>query len=177
MSTTDLLARLAKLGVSVRLAAPDKLGLAPAARISDDLRREVVAHKPELITVLAARQSLQAWAGSLPPPVGHRRVGEDPRPDLPGSPLWSCLLALAATEADDPRGLYGCLHGFRCCGAVLKPYQGRWRLAPTIDPSERVSIWHSRESWDRDCSEWLRPHVARLRELLAQVPMPSPRFG
>lgn len=166
MSTTDLLARLAKLGVSVRLAAPDKLCLAPAVRITDDLRREVVAHKPELITVLAARQSLQAWAGSLPPPVWHRRVDEDPRPDLPGSPLRSSLLALAATEADDPSGLYGCLHGFRCWGAVLERHGGRWRLAPTIDLAEGQSIWHDRASWDADCDAWLRPLLPRLRELL-----------
>ncbi|HUY98613.1 MAG TPA: hypothetical protein VMW47_13535 [Verrucomicrobiae bacterium] len=73
---------------------------------------------------------------------------------------------MARNDASDPRGLFGALHGLRCCGAVLERHGGRWRLAATINPSGQRSIWHDRASWDADCDEWLRPLLPRLQELL-----------
>lgn len=169
----QLLQELHDLGVAVTLTTAGKVHVEPDGVVPDTLWPELTAHRDELAELLrapdAAQRLCQFWSTAPESLTWPPRVGDDPRPDLPGSPLWSSLLALAAADANDPQRLYGSLHGFRCCGAVLEPCQDRWRLAPTIDPNERVSIWHSWASWDRDCSEWLRLHGARLRELLAQV--------
>lgn len=105
------------------------------------------------------------------------RVGTDPRPDLPGNEQWAALLRLARGDADDASGVYGRLHGARCCGAVLESRRRRWKLAPTIDPTERLSVWESHEAWDRDAAKWLRPYSRQIVELLDQLPLPERADG
>lgn len=102
-----------------------------------------------------------------------RAPGEDPRPDLPGTELWALLLQFASDDACDPQGVYGRLLGARACGAVLERSKGRWTLAPTIDPRERLSVWADRESWDRDAESWLTPTSRAIVTLLGRLPVPE----
>src|SRR5262249_32715603 len=65
----------------------------------------------------------------------------DPRPDLAADThAWQALLELAfLLDGEAPDGLFGALHGVRCCGARLIPADGtrQWgagcRLAPGDD--------------------------------------------
>ncbi len=102
-----------------------------------------------------------------------RPLGDDPRPDLEGSALWSRLLQLAAGDADDPGGVYGRLLGARACGAILERQGKGWRLAPTLDPGERLSVWANRADWEADAEKWLKPRAAEIVALLRQLPAPD----
>ncbi|MDA8330731.1 MAG: hypothetical protein M0027_05905 [Candidatus Dormibacteraeota bacterium] len=116
-----------------------------------------------------------AWQAD-PPEVAAtwpRPLAEDPRPDLEGSALWSRLLLLASGDADDPRGVYGRLLGARACGGRLERRADRWRLAPTIDPTERLSVWATEADWQADAERWLRPHAQEIVVLLRQLPGPA----
>ncbi|MHB1523020.1 MAG: hypothetical protein ACYCS9_05835 [Candidatus Dormibacteria bacterium] len=110
----------------------------------------------------------ESWVTTPDRMPWHLRPGQDPRPDLPGSELWSRLLLLASGDADDPSGLYGRLLAARACGAVLEQRGNRWKLAPTIDPTEQVSVWQDQAAWDADAAKWLRPRSRGItRRLLA----------
>ncbi|MHB8394094.1 MAG: hypothetical protein ACYDC5_06250 [Candidatus Dormibacteria bacterium] len=170
---SELLNRLGRLGVTVRLAAPDKLGLSPVNLITETVRSEVLAHKAELIRELAPPST--AWADPTPLPV--ERPPSDPRPELVAESLaWTHLLAYAGTDRSDFKGLYGALHGARCGGALLSFTHGRWRIVPRIDPAEQVSVWHDQAAWEADRGRYLLPHRERLTVLLRLLPTPS-RLG
>ena len=171
MSPKALLERLSAVGVTVRLSGPGRIALSPVALIPDELRPEVVAHKAELVE-LVERQA-RTWQADPSDLAWPSAPGEDPRADLPGSELWARLLQLASGDADDPQGAYGRLLGARACGAIVERRSGRWKLAPTIDPSERLSTWQDRESWDRDAESWLKPKSREIVSLLAQLPPPN----
>lgn len=130
-----------------------------------------LARLRQLMGELESRRPWQIADQPTPPPSGL--VGEDSRRDLPGSELWGALLQLASADAGDPLGVYGRLHAARCCGAVLERRSGKWKLAPTIDPTERLSVWESREAWDRDAANWLLPRSCDIVKLLTQLPSPS----
>lgn len=86
----------------------------------------------------------------------------DPRPDLRAdSDSWRRLLALAYDlDGDAPQGVFGVLHGLRCCGLQLTVERGRARLAAgEMGEGEYRAL--------RD--EWLVPHEARVRGLLAAL--------
>ncbi len=168
MTPEAILERLGEVGVTVRLSGPGRIALSPADRIPAELRPEVVARKLEL-AALVERQA-RTWQDDPPAMSWHTPPGEDPRPDLPGTALWAALLRLAAGDADDPRGVYGRLLAARACGAVLERRTGRWKLAPTLDATERVSVWADRESWERDAERWLKPRAREIMVLLAQLP-------
>lgn len=175
MSPSELLERLAAAGVTVELRADPEhpIWLGPVSRIPSELRPEVVASKSELAALLAERQE-RAWVADPPAMPWHTRPGEDPRPDLEAdSGLWSELLQLAAGDADDPAGTFGRLLGCRACGGRLERRSGRWRLAPVLDPGERLSVWDSREAWDRDAAKWLKPRSREIVRLLRQLPGPD----
>ncbi|MDA8394215.1 MAG: hypothetical protein M0T72_03065 [Candidatus Dormibacteraeota bacterium] len=123
--------------------------------------------------LMAQRGRESTWTADPPAVSWHTPPGEDPRTDLPGSDLWARLLLLAAGDADDSSGVYGRLLGARACGAVLQWRAGRWRLAPTLDASERLSVWADREAWDADARRWLKPRAQELVALLAQLPAPD----
>ena len=168
MSPEALLERLSAVGVTVRLSGPGRIALSPVALIPDELRPEVVAHKAELVE-LVERQA-RTWQADPSDLAWPSQVGEDPRPDLSGTELWARLLQLASGDADAPQGIYGRLLGARACGAILERRNGRWKLAPTIDPSERLSTWQDRESWDADAERWLKPRSREIVALLGQLP-------
>jgi hypothetical protein len=173
MSPEAILERLEALGVSVSLTGDCEhpLRLAPADRIPLELRPEVVAHKAELAELVARQAGV--WQADPSALAWPSNVGEDPRPDLAGSELWTALLQLASGDADDPQGTYGRLKAARACGAVLELRAGRWKLAPTIDPTERLSTWQDRETWDRDAATWLKPKSGEIVDLLRRLPVPT----
>lgn len=171
ITATELFRRLEAAGVHARLEAnPLRLMVGPESAISPELRAELEgdAARAGLIQLLRER----TWQAGAPGRTYGLPVGVDPRPDLLGSDLWASLLRLAGGDAADFGGVYGRLHGARCCGAVLESRSGRWKLAPTIDLSERLSVWASRESWDADAERWLKPRSREIVELLRQLPPP-----
>jgi hypothetical protein len=172
-AAAELLAELRSLQVEASLNPEGRLKLRPASRVPEALLAELRAHRDELVELVAqvpARS--EPWQADPPAMPWHTQPGEDPRPDLPDSALWTRLLQLASGDADDPHGVYGRLLGARACGAVLERRGGRWRLAPTIDPTERLSVWQTRSDWDRDVETWLKPKSRELAALLAQLPVP-----
>lgn len=173
MSPAALLERLEALGVTVRLTgdAEHPVQLAPADRIPAELRPEVVAHKAELAALVGCHS--RTWQVDPSDLAWPSVPGEDPRPDLPGTELWAALLKLASGDASDPQGVYGRLLGSRACGAVLEWRASRWKLAPTLDPTERQSIWATRADWDREAAIWLKPEGRAIVALLALLPIPE----
>lgn len=173
MTLEAILERLAALGVTVerRTDSEHPILLNPASRIPAELRPEVVAHKRDLAALLQRRE--RAWSAD-PPEVCQWNCspGEDPRPDLPDSDVWGRLLQLASGDTYDQSGVYGRLLGARACGAVLEWGGRRWKLGPTIDPSERISVWAAREAWEADVERWLRPRSREIVALLGQIPPP-----
>ena len=143
MSAAALLARLRALGVTATAAGDDLELDAPAGALTPALLGELRAHKGALLALLAAER----WTA-------------DPRPDLAGdSALWRRLLGLAyGCDFHDPRGLFGALHGLRCCGAALAASPGGLRLVPgELPPDEYAALR----------ADYLVPHAPALRALLA----------
>lgn len=167
MTAAELLEQLDGLGIAVQLDGPDRLRLLPTPPA--ELIPELRAAKPELVALVAARSA--ACAEATPTRASSAPLS-DPRPDLAGdSADWTCLLALA--EAVPPAVFAGVLHGFRCCGARLTHERGRWRFTPTIDPTERISLWQDHAAWERDRAEWLLPFRPQVVAVLTQLPPPS----
>jgi hypothetical protein len=99
-------------------------------------------------------------------------LGEDPRPDLPGGDTWTRLLQLASGDADDPQGTYGRLLAARACGALLEVRRGHWTIRPTLDPTERLSVWATVEDFNRDVATRIGPRSREILDLLHQLPVP-----
>ena len=174
MTPEAILEQLDGLGVAVGLLRDGRVGVSRAAvaLLPAQLRRQIVAYEPELRALVMRRERI--WSASPPELVPwNTRPGQDPRPDLPGSDLWSDLLRLAAGDADDPAGTYGRLKAARACGAVLQWHGDRWRLAPTIDPHEQDSVWSTEADWQADARKWLRPRAQEIVALLRQLRPPG----
>ncbi len=90
----------------------------------------------------------------------------NPRPDLAeDAELWARLLLKAyPVDNDAPDGLYWTLHGFRCNGAHLR--LGRGTLV--LEAGEM-----SEEEYMRLRTQWLLPHAAQLRQMLADLAVPA----
>jgi hypothetical protein len=145
VSAEGLLRELRELGATVATRG-DRLAVdAPAGAVTPDLRADLAAHKGDLLALLA-----------------RERFAADPRPDLANdSARWARLLALAYDrDGEDPRGLFGALHGLRCCGAGLAPADDGARLVAGEMPAEEYAA--GREAW-------LVPHAAALTALLRAV--------
>jgi hypothetical protein len=171
VNPAELLAELRSLQVEASLNPEGRLKLCPASRVPEALLAELKAHRDEVVELLAQGPApSEPWRADPPDVLWPSQVGQDPRPDLPGSALWARLLGLAAGDADDPQGTYGRLLGARACGAVLERRGGRWRLAPVLDPTERVSVWATKADWDADAERWLRPRAREIVSLLGQLP-------
>jgi hypothetical protein len=106
-----LLAEARAAGLAVR-ARGDQLEVT-GRRSAAPLATRLLARKAEILGALA-----------------RERFTADPRPDLAhDSALWSRLLARAYEhDGNDPAGLFGALHGLRCCGAALTAKDGLVRL-------------------------------------------------
>jgi len=87
---------------------------------------------------------------------------QDPRPDLTeDSAWWTRLLTVAyARDGTDPQGLFGALHGLRCCGARLARCSAGLRL---------VSGEMDAVEYAQDRARWLVPHKAALNEMIKGV--------
>ena len=148
----------------------DKLRLRAPGPPSDALRQRIREAKPDLLLLVPELPGPSvAWTAD-PSALRWNPLGEDPRPDLEGSELWARLLQLASGDAADPYGVYGRLLGARACGAVLERRGKGWRLVPTVDPSERLSVWADQAAWDADAERWLRPRAAEITALLRHLP-------
>lgn len=171
----ELLEALRLVGATAELTVEGKVSIGPADLVPAGLMTELKANRDALAAELAQQRGSVsgAWRADPASLAWPSQVGEDPRPDLPGSELWGTLLTLAAGDWDDPRGTYGRVLGARACGALLERQAGRWKLAPVIDPSERLSVWQDRESWDRDAATWLGPRTKEITALLRQLPAPA----
>ena len=175
MNPTELLERLAALGVMPRLHPDGSVGLAPAGRTPPGLLAEAKARKLELADLLERRE--RTWTQDPARMPWHTRPGEDPRPDLDGSERWQALLLLASGDASDPHGTYGRLLAARACGAVLERRGSSWKLSPTVDPTEQLSVWATEADWQADARKWLRPRAQEIAALLRQLPPPEEAAG
>lgn len=141
------------------------LRVAPATRLTPQHRLALRTQKGAILRLL--RREAEEAAAS-------RRAPHDPRPDLDAAQhdavWWSVLLALALEVhgADDPRGVYGALHGSRCLGAGLaRTSGGALRIVPgAIPPAE----------WRDIRGEWLVPHRISVAELLVAVASAAQRL-
>jgi len=94
----------------------------------------------------------------------------DPRPDLIGDHArWLLVPELAyRRDAADPEGVYGALHGARCCGARIEHMDDDWTLKPEGPPPcwrlARGEI--PADEWAAMRARWLLPHRAALEEFL-----------
>jgi hypothetical protein len=99
-----------------------------------------------------------------PADVDYLEPVADPRQvDLPeDTESWLGLLTRAhALDGDEPQGLFGALHGLRCCGSRLHTTRGGMRLGPGEMSRDQYRVL-------RD--EYLVPHAGELRRLLAFPP-------
>ena len=115
---------------------------------------------PRSITRGDAHERNERYEGTGTP--GRGRLTADPRPDLQAdSPLWGALLALAYDlDGPDPTGLFGALHGLRCCGARLVNRGGTVSVAAgELGDEDYLALRH----------EYVSPHVEALNTLLQQV--------
>lgn len=95
--------------------------------------------------------------------LAELRLRHDPRPDLADdSVVWTRLLHLAHSwDGDDLQGLFGALHGLRCCGARLHWDGEKYLVRPS--PGES---WTDEASFQSDRERWLVPHCVALDRLL-----------
>jgi hypothetical protein len=96
----------------------------------------------------------------------------DPRPDLAADThAWQALLELAfLLDGEAPDGLFGALHGVRCCGARLIPADGTrqsgagYRMAPGDDYLGGARAWATdRQRWLVPAADVLTPVLRGLR--------------
>lgn len=97
----------------------------------------------------------------------------DPRPDIvEDTALWAAILAEAQRNdpfPDDPRSVFGLLHGMRCGGAqLLITETGAIRLnyAPLIKPG----LWSNKElrnQWLLPAAEWIKMVFGRVEHRLS----------
>jgi hypothetical protein len=124
-----------------------------------------------------------ASAGASPPPADPPPPSEDappegwltdPRPDLAEDSLFwrRLLLAAFATDGERADGLFGALHGARCCGARLERSGRGFRLTAPVDGDGPVSYLEPApetgelSTWADDRRGWLLPHREVLTGLL-----------
>jgi len=107
-------------------------------------------------------------APGRPEPPARPPYLYDPRPDLTADSLvWQALLELVfLLDGEAADGLFGALHGVRCCGARLVPADGArpsgagYRLVPGDD------YLGGARAWGADRERWLVPAVDVLAPLL-----------
>ncbi len=82
----------------------------------------------------------------------------EPRPDLEeDTNLWSRLLVAAwAVDGELSDGLFGALHGMRCCGAKLEKADQVTISRGEIMQIEFVQLYN----------RWIQPHQSKLQPLL-----------
>ena len=87
---------------------------------------------PTTLPSAVAKPTMPTYVGrgiiAPPPNAPTELMVNDPRPDLSADSLpWKRLLATAFTrDGDTANGVYGVLHGARCCGALLERRPDRW---------------------------------------------------
>jgi hypothetical protein len=109
----------------------------------------------------ALRTLLETVGHFEPPPPDP--IWADPRPDLAADHArWMVLLRDAyQMDGADPDGVFGVLHGIRCCGATIVPGSRGpgWKLEPGEIPASE---------WETIRQSYLLPHLPQIRKLLAR---------
>lgn len=169
MGGLDLLTTFEALGVAITLDGDNLRVKAPADVWTPDLRAKLAQHKGELMAALASRgEKLRPLAAENDTRRSSAVATEpdgppwaDPRPELAeDADLWRRLLFAAYIEGHDPDSLFGILNGFRCYGASLRMGKATAILGPgEIDLAE-YGQWRG---------QYLEPHAAELRRLLAEL--------
>lgn len=152
-----LLESLTRRGVSLRVRG-ERVEWRPRPALSDAERAALRSQEQAIATLLAAN------GGAVAPQVGHlegrERWVRDPRPDLADTFLWGALLARAYDlDGHDPAGLFGALHGLRCCGAQLVAGNGAVRLVAGELGDEYPALRRA----------YLEPHAEALTALLTRL--------
>ncbi len=150
-----LLTTLLRRGVALRVQG-GQVQWRPKVALSAEERQALEVHKTEVIALLAVHGG--AVTPGATPLAARDRWTADPRDDLAEDRgLWRRLLTLAYDyDGDDPAGLFGSLHGLRCCGARLVVEGGQVRLvAGELD-----------DAYPAFRERYLLPHAAALLELL-----------
>lgn len=91
----------------------------------------------------------------------RERWTTDPRSDIDADTApWSLLLGIAFdADGDDPRGVFGVLHGLRCVGVGLeRDERGRWKL-----------VAGEADDYDEIRETWLLPRRREIGELLRRL--------
>ena len=199
MTFAHLVAELHRRGVSYWTTSGGRLHLeAPRGALSGPLRAAIREHRDDLLflcqgTPVLGRGRDDREDGFAPDSPGATAAGDlrstdggsagaprnaawaDPRPDLAqDTALWEQVLEAAfQLDGDDPAGLFGTLHGLRCCGArLVRPGRGGWKIQPGAD------YLGGQEAWEGDRAGWLLPRrvtVTRLLTGLREPPEPAPR--
>jgi len=165
MSPEMLLAELRAQGATLAIDGDQVVIDAPAGVLTPELLADLRGHKPEVLGLLAREEAENFWE----PGILRARFIKDPRPDLEGdSNLWSRLLTLAyGHDGEDPNGLFGVLHGFRCSGAGLTVVDGRAHLV----------AGEMGDEYPAERERWLDTHAPALAALLDDLVLPPARVA
>jgi hypothetical protein len=83
---------------------------------------------------------------------------------------WEGLLQRAfELDGETANGVFGVLHGVRCCGARLErpgTGPGGWRIVPG------TSYLGGRRAWEQDRTQWLLPWRATIARLVLRLSEP-----
>jgi hypothetical protein len=86
---------------------------------------------------------------------------------------WARPLQRAVDVAFAPHGKFAKRHGARSCGAVQEVRAGRWKIARTVDATERLAVWTTEADWDREAATWLTPRSKEISDMLEPLPVPE----
>ncbi len=154
-----LLETLVRRGVALRVRE-GRVEWRPRTALTHSERKILESQHNVVAGLLSAAGEGQVTPGELPD-ANRERWTADPRPDLAAdSQLWRDLLALAyERDGHVPDGLFGALHGLRCCGAGLVAIDSQIHLVAGEMGSEYSS---HRE-------RYLLPHKDTLIPLLRKL--------
>ncbi|KIL35198.1 hypothetical protein SD71_16015 [Cohnella kolymensis] len=95
-------------------------------------------------------------------------IFEDPRPELPDSPLWKKLLRTIPTlkNKETAELLQRRLWTLRSVGTFLKAYSGGLRFVPIIGPT---GAFDYDVEFDEMKRKYLAPYATEIAELLRKV--------
>lgn len=129
-----------------------------------------------ILTQVAAERFSRKRNSEPNEPVGEKQVevpisladfgpvAQDPRPDLPGSELWMCILAEATGHRDKTAngsyksGMYDALYAIRKVGVVIEG----GKIVPVIG----TNGWKSENDFREVANQCLRP---RAKKILAVI--------
>ena len=122
-----------------------------------------IAPGPQTSQASASAGATRSLREAVRPPYLY-----DPRPDLAAdSRVWQALLELAfLLDGEAPDGLFGALHGVRCCGARLVPRGEDRRPGAGYRMGPGDAYLGGAAAWAADRARWLAPSADVLTPVL-----------